>query len=287
MQAINFFIFFILSVVVLSCSSSKIVQKDINQQFNAFTNADFKTKSVDSVLNSLINLTVRQREDSLVSSMSKGWMPTYNFQFKEVSYTYKNTSGEKYKIRFWVTPDYLSIGNDDDFVRMPLTPQAAQLLANQFHCALPTAKMVDEIYKKASVKLPPIPLTENRDSLATFTKHHLLIQQQLQHKIPNGIVAGIKKDVVQSTAILNNPKSNRVAIYGWHKLNGKPIQPLYTGHVDWYVDYSHGIRLIYEKMLINNKVHLVKDVLNNPELAGSICNDSKCAMMRYGKAKMD
>ncbi|WP_117883920.1 hypothetical protein [Aureibaculum luteum] len=149
MQTIKFFILSILSIVVLSCSSSKIVQKEINQQFTDFTvDFDFKTKSVDSALNSLINLPVRQREESLVSYMSKGWMPSYNFQFKEVSYTYKNNSGKKYKIRFWVTPDYLSIGNDDDFVRMPLTPQAAQLLADQFHCALPTTKMVDEIYKK-------------------------------------------------------------------------------------------------------------------------------------------
>jgi len=142
--------------------------------------------------------------------------------------------------------------------------------------------MVDEIYKKASIKLPPIPLTENRDSLPTFTKHHLLIQEQLQSKTSKGIVAGIKKDVVQSTELLSNPKPNRVAIYGWHKLDKKPIQHLYTGHVDWYVDYSHGIRLVYEKMLINDKIFLVKDVLNDPELAPSICNESICASMRYG-----
>jgi len=44
-----------------------------------------------------------------------------------------------------------------------------------------------------------------------------------------------------------------VAIYGWHKLDGKPIQPLYTGHVDWYVDYSHGIRLVSRTIYIDNK----------------------------------
>ncbi len=34
-----------------------------------------------------------------------------------------------------------------------------------------------------------------------------------------------------------------MAIYGWHKPDGTPIQPLTTVHVDWYVDYSHGVRL--------------------------------------------
>jgi hypothetical protein len=39
-----------------------------------------------------------------------------------------------------------------------------------------------------------------------------------------------------------------VASYGWHKLDGKPIQPVYAGHVNWYVDYSHGIRLIAKQV---------------------------------------
>jgi len=256
----------------------------IAQQFASFSkNSDFNT--VESFLNNLVKLPVRQREDSLIYYISKGWMPDYNFRFKEVSYQYTTTSNKKLKISFWVSPDYLSIGTNENFVRMPLTPQAAQALVDQLHCVLPTTKMVDEIYKSANVKLPPIPLVENRDSFPSFIKHHLLIQKQLKNKIHKGIIAGIKKDIVQSLAVLKNPKPNRVAIYGWHNLDGKPIQPLYTGHVDWYVDYSHGVRLVYEKMLINNKLFLVKDVLNNPELAGSICNDSICVPMRYGNGQ--
>ena len=282
MKFSRIFLHVVLSVVLLSCSSSKIIEGEIKQQVDSFTkNSNFNSSLVDSLLENLSHLSVRQREDSIITYMFKGFMPSYNFQFKKISYEYKNASGEKFKISFWTTPDYLAIGTNKNFVRMPLTPQAAQLLADQFHCVLPTTKMVDEIYKTAKLKLPPIPLVESRDSLPTFVKHHHLVQQQLNGKIPSEIIAGIKKDVVQSTAVLNNPKPNRVAIYGWHKLNRKPIQPLYTGHVDWYVDYSHGVRLVYENMLINNKIYFVKDVLNNPELARSICNDNKCSWMRY------
>lgn len=288
MKCYKTFILTIFGTLVLSCGSSKNIDKELKQHFYTYTKSSgFGEKSVDSLLEKLSQLNVRQREDSLIFYMSNGFMPSYNFQYKKVSYEYKNASGKKYSVSFWASPDYLSIGTDENFVRMPLTPQAAQLLADQFRCVLATTKMVDEIYKAATIKLPPIPLSENRDSLPTFTQHHLLIQEQLQHKIPSGIVAGIKKDVVQSTAVLHNPKPNRVAIYGWHKLNGKPIQPLYTGHVDWYVDYSHGIRLVYEKMLINNKVYFVKDVLNNRKLAPSICKDSVCTTMRYGKSDLN
>jgi hypothetical protein len=42
-----------------------------------------------------------------------------------------------------------------------------------------------------------------------------------------------------------------VAIYGWHTIDAKPIQPVYAGHVNWYVDYSHGIRLIAQKVKID------------------------------------
>jgi hypothetical protein len=69
-----------------------------------------------------------------------------------------------------------------------------------------------------------------------------------QRKNKKGLISGIKKDVVLSNKVLEHQKSNRVAIYGWHTLDGKPIQPVYAGHVNWYVDYSHGIRLIAKKV---------------------------------------
>ncbi|MCB0472964.1 MAG: hypothetical protein KDC56_07890 [Flavobacteriaceae bacterium] len=271
-------------LVLSSCGSSNMLQKEIALRFHPFVKVE-KTIPIDSVMSDLLHVPVSQREDSLVPYMLNGGMPAYNFHFQKVAYTYRSPSGKKFRVRLWVSPDYLSVGNNEKFVRMPLTPQSAQLVADTFHALLPTTKMVDEIYKAASVKLAPVPLTENRDSLATFIKHNEIIEDQLKRKIPDGIVAGIKKDVVQSNAVFENPKSNRVAIYGWHQLNGIPIQPLYTGHVDWYVDYSHGIRLIYEKMSINNKIYFVKDVLNDPELSGSICDESNCKLMRYVPGK--
>lgn len=248
---------------------------------NAFVQKQTTTENTKSFLAQLYLLPIRQREELLLTEMLSGNMPAANFNFKKITFKAADAAGKICKVSIWVAPDYVAIGNDAAFIRMPLSPQAGQLIADKFNCVLPTTKMVDEIYKAATHKLIPLPLTTARDSLPTFVYHDSLIQHQLGRAVVKGIVAGHKKDVVQAMAVLQNEKPNRVAIYGWHKPDGNPIQPLYTGHVDWYVDYSHGIRLVYEKMLIDNKVYVVKDVLNNPLLAVSICKDSICGPMRY------
>lgn len=116
-----------------------------------------------------------------------------------------------------------------------------------------------------------------RDSSVTMYQHHLIIEGQRKGR--KGIIAGIKKDVVITSKL--NQLKNRVAIYGWHLPGGKPIQPLYTGHVDWYVDYSHGIRLVYEKIRINGKWYYYSDVLRNPELHFLICDEEDCEPFKY------
>ena len=78
------------------------------------------------------------------------------------------------------------------------------------------------------------------------------------------MIAGIKKDVVICNAIKTKP--GYVAIYGWHYLTGVRIQPLYTGHVDWYVDYSHGIRLVNTVVRVDGMAMNAYDILNDPIL---------------------
>jgi hypothetical protein len=76
-------------------------------------------------------------------------------------------------------------------------------------------------------------------------------------------------------------KPNRIAIYGWHQLNGKPIQPLYAGHVNWYADYSHGVRLVKRTIQINGRPYDYVQVMQNPLLRKLICDESDCDVYRY------
>jgi UDP-galactopyranose mutase len=72
-----------------------------------------------------------------------------------------------------------------------------------------------------------------------------------------------------------------VAIYGWHKPDGNPIQPLYTGHVNWYVDYSHGIRLVYRIIIVDGKKLDYMDVLKDPVLKYLLTDEAKADFYRY------
>ena len=84
-----------------------------------------------------------------------------------------------------------------------------------------------------------------------------------------------------SGKIIMDNKPGRVAIYGWHQLNGKLIQPLYTGHVNWWVDYSQGIRLVYRKIRVNGKWMDYMDILKDPVLQKLLCDEERCDFYRY------
>jgi hypothetical protein len=64
-------------------------------------------------------------------------------------------------------------------------------------------------------------------------------------------------------------------IYGWHRTDGSPIQPVYSGHIWWYVDYSHGIRLMNAQVLADGKPVNVSDLLNDPVLFRIVSDEDK------------
>jgi hypothetical protein len=180
-----------------------------------------------------------------------------------------------------VMPDYLSIGSDEDFVRMPMTPYTAQAFCDAFGFVLPTRKMVNDIWAAAPVHLEPRPLTIERESPATFLQHHRIIEEQLKGAPRGSFVAGIKKDVVIGNALRD--KSQRVAIYGWHYKDGKPIQPVYAGHVDWYVDYSHGIRPVRRMMRVNGVMQPFEKILKDSLAVSLLSDEGDIAVSRYDR----
>lgn len=222
----------------------------------------------------------QQRDSLAVATILSGDVPAFLKKLIPIHVSITDSStGKKIKAMYFVTPDYVSIGSKKDWARIPLTPMAAQKIADSFHCFLPTPKMVDDIYNAAKVKLEPVPMYAFRDSTVTMYQHHLMIEGQRKGR--KGLIAGIKKDVVISGKITRDGKPNRVAIYGWHKPDGKPIQPLYTGHVAWYVDYSHGIHLVYNKIKINGKWMDYISVLKDPILCKLLCSEEYCDFYKY------
>jgi len=191
----------------------------------------------------------KERDSFAVKEILAGNIPSFLRKFEKIKVSILDSAtGKTISAEYFVSPDYLSIGTDDEWARINITPLAAQKIADSFNCFLPTRKMVDDIYKAAKVKLEPVPMYAFRDSTPTMWHHHLIIEGQRKGR--KGLIAGIKKDVVISGKISRHPVpiaigTERVAIYGWHKLDGNPIQQLYTGHIYWWVDYSQSIRLAY------------------------------------------
>jgi len=186
---------------------------------------------------------------------------------------------------YYVTPDYLAIGSDNDYFLTPISPNTAQRIADALHCALPTPKMVNQIFFASEVKLAPAPIPPSAamTTVPVFSKHNDIVRAQRAEQLkahPLGaLVAGHKKDVVITAKLGANP--GKVAIYGWHQTNGLPIQPLYLKHSASWVDYSQCTRLVQQQMVVNETTNTVAEVLANPALAGLLSDEGPVAAARY------
>jgi len=262
---ITIFIFFI-----FSCQITKKIEAP--QRNSSLTGNDFYHKA--------FAMKWQQRDSFAVKEILAGNIPSFLKKFERIKVSIIDSATDKtINAEYFVSPDYLSIGTEDDWARINITPLAAQKIADSFQCFLPTRKMVDDIYKAAKIKLEPVPMFAFRDSTPTMWHHNLIIEGQRKGR--KGLIAGIQKDVVISGKISRDPKPDRVAIYGWHKLDGNPIQPLYTGHIYWWVDYSQGIRLVYRKIKVGKKWIDYVDVLNDPVLKKLLCDEEWCDFYRY------
>ena len=212
-------------------------------------------------MNSIKGLNGLEREQVIVREILSGNFPDFLRLLKPVSFKHKDWKGRVWTLTTFVMPDYLAVGSNKDYVRVPLNLFSAKTLTRAFNFSLPTKKMVNAIYRQAEVKLTPRPMRPGplMTSSAYFQSHNNFIQGQLRRHQPKlgTLVAGHKKDVVQSRKLTKKPRA--IAIFGWHKLNHKPIQPLSTVHGAGYADYSHGIRLVsnWAYLKLGHKTELV------------------------------
>ena len=228
---------------------------------------------------SVSNLPRDDRERAIRRELFAGNIPTFLRALRTVEAHAAGPDSMQHTVAYEVMPDYLAIGSDDDFVRMPMNPYTAQAFCDAFGFVLPTRKMVNDIWAAAPVHVEPRPLTQDRDAPLTFLQHHRIIEEQLAGKERGVFVAGTKKDVVVTNKLQEKP--NRVAIFGWHYLNGEPIQPVYAGHVDWYVDYSHGIRPVRRWMRVDGVRRSFEAILADSMRRSVLSDEGAIAVWRY------
>ena len=215
------------------------------------------------------------REQAILDELKCGNIPQFLRRLKPVTLRQTLENGRVATVTIFVMPDYLAIGSDADFLRIPMALPTAVEIANSFGFTLPTRRMVDAIFEQAAFQLTPEPMPAGprMRSTAYYWRHNQKINRQAAaRRVRLGaLVSGDKKDVVLSDRL--NRSGKKVAIYGWHRHCGDPIQPLSTVHGAEYADYSHGVRLISDTILLDGVPRSIYRVLGDVHLAGMLSDE--------------
>jgi hypothetical protein len=222
-------------------------------------------------LRSTSKLSLAQRERRIEQELLAGNIPAYQRQLLPVPI---DLIGEGYVLKTgWIfaMPDYISIGSDQDFFRIPMTPVTARRIADKFGLFVPTSAMVNAVYEAANIQLKPRPLPPHLAMRSNdyFFHHEKILRSQLDQIPAEAIMAGHKKDLV----ISRRQRPDRVTIYGWHQAIGEPIQPTSIIHHASYSDYSHGLRLFAPLVVVDGRSWKLGDALRHSTLSAMLSSE--------------
>jgi len=230
--------------------------------------------SGDAFMRQIQGKSADERELAILEQLLAGDIPAFLRHLQPVHLSASGAPGRE-DLVVCVCPDYLAIGSDEDFFLVPMRLATALTVARRFGFVLPTRKIVDDIYRQARTRLPPQPLpaSDQMRSTAYYWAHNDLVAEQRAQELSvlGLLTAGDKKDLVLTNRLWTHP--GRVAIYGWHRPDGIPIQPLSTVHGLRYADYSHGVRLVSQTAYVDGRARSMLDLLRNPRTAAGVSDE--------------
>jgi hypothetical protein len=220
-------------------------------------------------------LSERDRETAIRDALLGGNLPQSLRAAVPIELIGRVIDGVVTRVTLCVLPDYLAVGTARDSLLVPMGLDTALAVADAFGFVLPTRKMVDAIYRQAAVRLAPQPLPpgERMRSTDYYVRHNQLVQAQRSAAAaqPAVLTAGHKKDLVISRQLWSTP--GRVAIYGWHRGEKSPIQPLSIVHGARYADYSHGVRLVSTTAFVDGKPASIFELMRDERFAGLLSDE--------------
>jgi hypothetical protein len=218
-----------------------------------------------------------ERDHDIETALLAGNLPRFLRQLVPVTMTGSRDDGTAVRITVCVAPDYLAVGSDRDFLLVPMRLATALRVARRYGATLPTGKIVDAIYEQSAVHLLPQPLPAGDQMRSTdyYRHHNQLIADQRRRLggLPGVLIAGHKKDLVLTNRLWR--QRDRVAIYGWHREDHSPIQPLSMVHGERYADYSHGVRLVGTVVYVDGKAKSIFEVLADRQLAPVLTDEGE------------
>jgi hypothetical protein len=224
----------------------------------------------------LEGLSLDAREAIVAAALDQGAVPDFLLALRELKIT-----GGAVSATLLVSPDYLSIGTETDFVRMPMYLDTARAWMKGNGYALPTRRVMHEAWRQADVRLPPKPwgppyVESEMTTLARYWTHNAWIEGQLGATTAplnrELLVAGHKKDLICSP----QQTDANIVIGGWTQPNGLDIQPAFAGHHRRWVDYSQCFRLVADKVRLGDGTEAsYAELLDSPTYASLLSDEGR------------
>lgn len=180
-------------------------------------------------------------------------------------------------VRIWVFADALKVNH----IRVAVTAQEAQEVADVLGALLPTPRIEDLTWQQAEVRIEPHPGDVVRKTAA---QHSAEIDRDL------GGRTGLVVTVGKSWVLTNSLRAGRAANYGWHgtaapypsvSIPGiKVWQPVGTEHNAAHRDYSQTLRLVRRACEVDGKDADLGAVLQDPELARHVSHEGPLRLLR-------
>jgi hypothetical protein len=228
-----------------------------------------------------------------LDQMLAGNMPSF-LEERVTCQTEAVIDGAHYVCKYEVKPQYLSIGDDDDFIQWPLTILDLQKFCDSKTLVsdadgtsvqqwfIPTKKIVKNTWLTTFAKGCPIdaiPLGPSDDM--TWPVKIDLQQQKINAAMkakgcPVTAFSRAKKAYISSpTSVGDGGPVNDGYLHftGWYKLDGygwqdqgyNPVDAT-GGHEASYADYSHGCDLVYCYCTVNDEPFTFDELCNHPKL---------------------
>jgi hypothetical protein len=224
------------------------------------------------------------RENAILQQIEMGNIPDFLRRPKPL--TIKGLEGGE--VTTYVMPDYIAIGSDKNFVRIPLSPILAQALASKYNLALPTKTIVEETYRQAGKRVvgPSYSHADEfeqnsafLDSPGFYLRSSKDIDAQLKGLKPGTLVAGGKKELVVSPFVAVRTTwakaDESIAFYGLFDSRGIPAQrtPGHGGEMGYrHTEYALGVRFLSPMIVVRDssgqtRVTTMNEGLQDPEVA--------------------
>jgi N-acetyl-anhydromuramyl-L-alanine amidase AmpD len=195
-----------------------------------------------------------------------------------------NSEWKGRRARIRVSSDCLRIGEPGDFMRVSVSANTAQLIADLLHATLPTTKICDLVWQQADVHVEPCLFGEPRAATSRMLDYDRAVEAKVAGR--TGLVEVVGKHWVITNGLLSHP--GKVGNYGFYSPNApyrsasgfRMWQTLGFAHDANHVDYSQVLRLVSPVIEVDGAERSFAELACDELLSGLISSEGILRTLR-------